>query len=127
MRIEISKLRPILASLAKEKVEYYRKLYETNNVEGLKPVNVIPEAERFIILDGHHKAFGAYKAGRKEIECRLYEGDEPSTLRDLLENAESNGIHSIPDLEAHLIPYAQRENGWQSQKPKTAFNYYFLQ
>ena len=112
MRIEISKLRPILTSLVKEKVNDYRGLYETDNTEGIKPVNVISEEDRYIILDGHHKTFGAYKAGRNEIECELHRGSEPSTLRNLLGNAERKGIHSIRDLEVHLIPYSQRENGY---------------
>jgi hypothetical protein len=112
MKIRISKLRPILASLAKEKVEEYRELYETNNTEGIKPVQVIFEEGSYIILDGHHKSFGAHKAERTEIECKLYDRSEPRPLRALLSNAERKGIHSIADLEAHLIPYAQRENGF---------------
>lgn len=59
----------------------YAQAYEAGQI--LEPLDVFREkgTERYIVIDGEHRLLALRRLKRKEIECRVREGDEVDALR----------------------------------------------
>lgn len=94
-RVKISKLTPTQDKIYPD--EFRGREYEIKR--GLaEPIIVIKKADKYILVDGHHRAFAAMKLGLEEIDAYIIELSKDIEL-GLEKMAKSLGLKSLKDVK----------------------------
>jgi len=95
MKIPIPKLRPTQSKIYADELE--GRIYEIR--KGLaEPTIVVKTGDRYILVDGHHRAVASHKLGYKEIDSYVIDMKKDLKL-GMEKTADINKIYTLDDVE----------------------------
>ena len=112
MRVNITDLHPTQLYLSEKKLQAIQMLYQSVEKPIIDPISVLAFGNRFLITDGHHRAYQALLAGRDMISAE-FDRDGGDELYHLYAQAcEKRKIYSVLDLKNHILPQDDYEAKW---------------
>ena len=71
MEVKITDLHPTQLYLSEKKLQAIQMLDQSADIINVDPISVLAFGNRFLITDGHHRAYQALLAGRDTISAEL--------------------------------------------------------
>lgn len=98
MEVNITDLHPTQLYLSEKKLQAIQMLDQSADIINVDPISVLAFGNRFLITDGHHRAYQALLAGRDMISAE-FDRDGGDELYDLYAQAcEERKIITVLDL-----------------------------
>lgn len=112
MEVKITDLHPTQLYLSEKKLQAIQMLDQSADIINVDPISVLAFGNRFLITDGHHRAYQALLAGRDTISAELDRdgGDELYAL--YAQACEERKITSVLDLKHRILPQDEYEAKW---------------
>ena len=112
MEVKITDLHPTQLYLSEKKLQAIQMLDQSADIINVDPISVLAFGNRFLIIDGHHRAYQALLAGRDTISAELDRdgGDELYAL--YAQACEERKIYSILDLKNRILTQDEYEAKW---------------
>lgn len=112
MEVKITDLHPTQLYLSEKKLHDIQMLDQSADIINVDPISVLAFGNRFLIIDGHHRAYQALLAGRDTISAELDRdgGDELYAL--YAQACEERKITSVLDLKHRILPQDEYEAKW---------------
>ena len=112
MEVKITDLHPTQLYLSEKKLQAIQMLDQSADIINVDPISVLAFGNRFLITDGHHRAYQALLAGRDTISAE-FDRDGGDELYHLYAQAcEKRKIYSVLDLKNHILPQDEYEAKW---------------
>ena len=112
MEVKITDLHPTQLYLSEKKLQAIQMLDQSVEIINVDPISVLAFGNRFLITDGHHRAYQALLAGRDTISAEL-DRDGGDALYALYAQAcEERKIDSVLDLKNRILPQDEYEAKW---------------
>ena len=112
MEVKITDLHPTQLYLSEKKLQAIQMLDQSAEIINVDPISVLAFGNRFLITDGHHRAYQALLAGRDTISAE-FDRDGGDELYELYAQAcEERKICSVLDLKNHILPQDEYEAKW---------------
>ena len=112
MEVKITDLHPTQLYLSEKKLHDIQMLDQSAEIINVDPISVLAFGNRFLITDGHHRAYQALLAGRDTISAE-FDKDGGDELYHLYAQAcEERKIYSILDLKNRILPQDEYEAKW---------------
>ena len=112
MEVKITDLHPTQLYLSEKKLQAIQMLDQSAEIINVDPISVLAFGNRFLITDGHHRAYQALLAGRDTISAEL-DRDGGDELYHLYAQAcEKRKIYSVLDLKNRILPQDEYEAKW---------------
>ena len=112
LKIKITDLHPTQLYLSEKKLHDIQMLDQSAEIINVDPISVLAFGNRFLITDGHHRAYQALLAGRDTISAE-FDRDGGDELYHLYAQAcEERKIYSVLDLKNHILPQDEYEAKW---------------
>ena len=112
MEVKITDLHPTQLYLSEKKLQAIQMLDQSVDIINVDPISVLAFGNRFLITDGHHRAYQALLAGRDTISAE-WDRDGGDELYHLYAQAcEERKIYSVLDLKNHILPQDEYEAKW---------------
>ena len=112
MEVKITDLHPTQLYLSEKKLQAIQMLDQSVDIINVDPISVLAFGNRFLITDGHHRAYQALLAGRDTISAE-FDRDGGDELYHLYAQAcEERKIYSVLDLKNHILPQDEYEAKW---------------
>ena len=112
MEVKITDLHPTQLYLSEKKLQAIQMLDQSAEIINVDPISVLAFGNRFLITDGHHRAYQALLAGRDTISAE-FDRDGGDELYALYAQAcEERKITSVLDLKHHILPQDEYEAKW---------------
>ena len=112
MKANIADLHPTQLYLSEKKLQDIQMLYQSVELNNVDPISILAFGDRFLITDGHHRAYQALLAGRDMISAE-FDRDGGDELYHLYAQAcEERKITSVLDLKHHILPQDEYEAKW---------------
>ena len=112
MEVKITDLHPTQLYLSEKKLQAIQMLDQSADIINVDPISVLAFGNRFLITDGHHRAYQALLAGRDMISAEL-DRDGGDELYHLYAQAcEERKITSVLDLKNRILPQDEYEAKW---------------
>lgn len=112
MNVKITDLHPTQLYLSEKKLQDIQMLYQSVENINVDPISIIAVGNRFLITDGHHRAYQALLAGQDTISAE-FDQDGGDVLYDLYAQVcEERKIDSILDLKDRILPQDEYEAKW---------------
>ena len=112
MEVKITDLHPTQLYLSEKKLHDIQMLDQSADIINVDPISVLAFGNRFLITDGHHRAYQALLAGRDTISAK-WDRDGGDELYYLYAQAcEERKIYSVLDLKNHILPQDEYEAKW---------------
>ena len=112
MKVSIADLHPTQLYLSEKKLQAIQMLDQSVDIINVDPISVLAFGNRFLITDGHHRAYQALLAGRDVISAE-FDRDGGDELYYLYAQAcEERKIYSVLDLKNHILPQDEYEAKW---------------
>ena len=112
MEVKITDLHPTQLYLSEKKLQAIQMLDQSADIINVDPISVLAFGNRFLITDGHHRAYQALLAGRDTISAE-WDRDGGDELYHLYAQAcEKRKIYSVLDLKNHILPQDEYEAKW---------------
>ena len=112
MEVKITDLHPTQLYLSEKKLQAIQMLDQSVDIINVDPISVLAFGNRFLITDGHHRAYQALLAGRDTISAEL-DRDGGDELYDLYAQAcEERKITSVLDLKHRILAQDEYEAKW---------------
>ena len=112
MEVKITDLHPTQLYLSEKKLQAIQMLDQSADIINVDPISVLAFGNRFLITDGHHRAYQALLAGRDTISAEL-DRDGGDELYDLYAQAcEERKITSVLDLKHRILAQDEYEAKW---------------
>ena len=112
MEVNITDLHPTQLYLSEKKLQAIQMLDQSADIINVDPISVLAFGNRFLITDGHHRAYQALLAGRDTISAE-WDRDGGDELYHLYAQAcEERKIYSVLDLKNHILPQDEYEAKW---------------
>lgn len=112
MNVKITDLHPTQLYLSEKKLHDIQMLDQSAKIINVDPISVLAFGNRFLITDGHHRAYQALLAGRDMISAE-FDRDGGDELYHLYAQAcEERKITSVLDLKNHILPQDEYEAKW---------------
>ena len=112
MKVNIRDLHPTQLYLSEKKLLDIQMLNQSAEIINVDPISVLAFGNRFLIIDGHHRAYQALLAGRDTITAELDRdgGDELYAL--YAQACEERKITSVLDLKHRILAQDEYEAKW---------------
>ena len=112
MEVKIADLHPTQLYLSEKKLHDIQMLDQSVEIINVDPISVLAFGNRFLITDGHHRAYQALLAGRDMISAELDRdgGDELYAL--YAQACEERKITSVLDLKHRILLQDEYEAKW---------------
>ena len=112
MEVKITDLHPTQLYLSEKKLQAIQMLDQSADIINVDPISVLAFGNRFLITDGHHRAYQALLAGRDTISAELDRdgGDELYAL--YAQACEERKISSVLDLKHRILSQDEYEAKW---------------
>jgi len=112
MEVNITDLHPTQLYLSEKKLQAIQMLDQSVDIINVDPISVLAFGNRFLITDGHHRAYQALLAGRgtSSVEVDRDGGDELYHL--YAQACEERKISSVLDLKHRILPQDEYEAKW---------------
>lgn len=112
MEVKITDLHPTQLYLSEKKLQAIQMLDQSVEIINVDPISVLAFGNRFLITDGHHRAYQALLAGRDTISAE-FDRDGGDELYHLYAQAcEERKITSVLDLKNRILPQDEYEAKW---------------
>ena len=112
MKVNIRDLHPTQLYLSEKKLQDIQMLYQSAEIININPISVLAFGNRFLITDGHHRAYQALLLGQDTISVE-FDRDGGDELYHLYAQAcEKRKIDSVLDLKNHILPQDEYEAKW---------------
>ena len=112
MEVKITDLHPTQLYLSEKKLHDIQMLDQSAEIINVDPISVLAFGNRFLITDGHHRAYQALLADRDTISAE-FDRDGGDELYDLYAQAcEERKITSVLDLKHRILPQDEYEAKW---------------
>ena len=112
MEVKITDLHPTQLYLSEKKLQAIQMLDQSVDIINVDPISVLAFGDRFLITDGHHRAYQALLAGQDTISAE-FDRDGGDELYDLYAQAcEERKICPVLDLKNHILPQDEYEAKW---------------
>lgn len=112
MEVNITDLHPTQLYLSEKKLQAIQMLDQSADIINVDPISVLAFGNRFLITDGHHRAYQALLAGRDMISAE-FDRDGGDALYALYAQAcEERKIDSVLDLKHHILAQDEYEAKW---------------
>ena len=112
MKANIADLHPTQLYLSEKKLQDIQMLDQSAEIINMDPISILTFGNRFLITDGHHRAYQALLAGRDTISAE-WDRDGGDELYHLYAQAcEERKIYSVLDLKNHILPQDEYEAKW---------------
>jgi len=112
VEVKITDLHPTQLYLSEKKLQAIQMLDQSADIINVDPISVLAFGNRFLITDGHHRAYQALLAGRDMISAEL-DRDGGDELYHLYAQAcEERKITSVLDLKNRILPQDEYEAKW---------------
>ena len=112
MKVNIADLHPTQLYLSEKKLHDIQMLDQSAEIINVDPISVLAFGNRFLITDGHHRAYQALLAGRDTISAE-FDRDGGDELYHLYAQAcEERKITSVLDLKHRILPQDEYEAKW---------------
>ena len=112
MEVKIKDLHPTQLYLSEKKLQDIQMLYQSVDLINVDPISILAFGNRFLITDGHHRAYQALLAGRDTISAE-WDRDGGDELYHLYAQAcEERKIYSILDLKNRILTQDEYEAKW---------------
>ena len=112
MEVNITDLHPTQLYLSEKKLQVIQMLDQSADIINVDPISVLAFGNRFLITDGHHRAYQALLAGRGMISAE-FDRDGGDALYALYAQAcEERKISSVMDLKHHILAQDEYEAKW---------------
>ena len=112
MEVKITDLHPTQLYLSEKKLQAIQMLDQSVEIINVDPISVLAFGNRFLITDGHHRAYQALLAGRDTISAE-FDRDGGDELYHLYAQAcEERKIYSVLDLKNHILAQDEYEAKW---------------
>ncbi len=116
MYMSISGIQPSQFYLSIDKISCINQWFNPENLANFNPIPIKKLNGKVIFVDGHTRAFVAYKAGLKQIPVIWEEEEWDWDMYNLCVLAcEKRNITSIADLEKRILDagsYSEKWNTW---------------
>ena len=112
MKVNIRDLHPTQLYLSEKKLQDIQMLYQSVDLINVDPISILAFGNRFLITDGHHRAYQALLIGQDTISAE-FDRDGGDELYHLYAQAcEKRKIYSVLDLKNHILPQDEYEAKW---------------
>ena len=112
MKVNIADLHPTQLYLSEKKLAGLQTLYQSVELNNVDPISILAFGNRWLITDGHHRAYQALLAGRDTISAE-WDRDGGDELYHLYAQAcEERKIYSVLDLKNHILAQDEYEAKW---------------
>ena len=112
VEVKITDLHPTQLYLSEKKLQAIQMLDQSAKIINVDPISVLAFGNRFLITDGHHRAYQALLAGRDTISAE-FDRDGGDELYHLYAQAcEERKIYSVLDLKNHIVSQDEYEAKW---------------
>ena len=112
VEVKLTDLHPTQLYLSEKKLQAIQMLDQSADIINVDPISVLAFGNRFLITDGHHRAYQALLAGRDTISAE-WDRDGGDELYHLYAQAcEERKIYSVLDLKNHILPQDEYEAKW---------------
>ena len=112
VEVNITDLHPTQLYLSEKKLQAIQMLDQSADIINVDPISVLAFGNRFLITDGHHRAYQALLAGQDTISAE-FDRDGGDALYDLYAQAcRERKICSVLDLKNHILPQDEYEAKW---------------
>ena len=112
MEVKITDLHPTQLYLSEKKLQAIQMLDQSADIINVDPISVLAFGNRFLITDGHHRAYQALLADRDTISAE-FDRDGGDELYALYAKAcEERKITSVLDLKHRILPQDEYEAKW---------------
>ena len=112
MEVKITDLHPTQLYLSEKKLQAIQMLDQSADIINVDPISVLAFGNRFLITDGHHRAYQALLADRDTISAE-FDRDGGDALYALYAQAcEERKITSVMDLKHHILAQDEYEAKW---------------
>ena len=112
VEVNITDLHPTQLYLSEKKLHDIQMLDQSADIINVDPISVLAFGNRFLITDGHHRAYQALLAGRDMISAE-FDRDGGDELYHLYAQAcEERKITSVLDLKHRILPQEEYEAKW---------------
>ena len=112
MEVKITDLHPTQLYLSEKKLQAIQMLDQSADIINVDPISVLAFGNRFLITDGHHRAYQALLADRDTISAE-FDRDGGDDLYALYAQAcEERKIDSVLDLKiVSYLKMSMKQNG----------------
>ena len=112
MKVNIRDLHPTQLYLSEKKLQDIQMLSQSVDLINVDPISILAFGNRFLITDGHHRAYQALLIGQDTISAE-FDRDGGDELYHLYAQAcEKRKIYSLLDLKNHILPQDEYEAKW---------------
>ena len=112
VEVNITDLHPTQLYLSEKKLQAIQMLDQSAEIINMDPISILTFGNRFLITDGHHRAYQALLAGRDTISAE-FDRDGGDELYHLYAQAcEERKITSVLDLKHRILPQEEYEAKW---------------
>ena len=115
MKVKLTDLHPTQLSLSEKKLQAIQMLDQSAEIINMDPISILAFGNRFLITDGHHRAYQALLAGRDTISAEFDKDGGDEIYHLYAQACEERKITSILDLKHHILPqdeYAAKWYNW---------------
>ena len=112
MEVKITDLHPTQLYLSEKKLQAIQMLDQSADIINVDPISVLAFGNRFLITDGHHRAYQALLAGRDTISAEFDKDGGDEIYHLYAQACEERKIYSIWDLKHHILPQDEYEAKW---------------
>ena len=112
MEVKITDLHPTQLYLSEKKLHDIQMLDQSADIINVDPISVLAFGNRFLITDGHHRAYQALLAGRDTISAEFDRDGGDELYHLYAQVCEERKIYSVLDLKNHILPQDEYEAKW---------------
>ena len=112
MEVNITDLHPTQLYLSEKKLQAIQMLDQSADIINVDPISVLAFGNRFLITDGHHRAYQALLAGRDTISAEFDKDGGDEIYHLYAQACEERMIYSVLDLKNHILAQDEYEAKW---------------
>ena len=112
MEVNITDLHPTQLYLSEKKLQAIQMLDQSVDIINVDPISVLAFGNRFLITDGHHRAYQALLAGRDTISAEFDKDGGDEIYHLYAQACEERKISSVLDLKHHILAQDEYEAKW---------------
>lgn len=115
MKVKLTDLHPTQLYLSEKKLQDIQVLYQSAEIINVDPISILTFGNRFLITDGHHRAYQALLTGQDTISAEFDKDGGDEIYHLYAQACEERKIYSVWDLKHHILPqdeYAAKWYNW---------------
>ena len=112
MKVKLTDLHPTQLYLSEKKLHDIQMLDQSAEIINMDPISILAVGNRFLITDGHHRAYQALLAGRDTISAEWDKDGGDELYHLYAQVCEERKIYSVLDLKNHILAQDEYEAKW---------------